>query len=253
VLGHDNVGFGARRILVLNDWIADTSTWDSARCYLDQRSFSWAFADLRGYGRSRAMPGRYTLDEATQDALDLASELGWRRFTIVGHSMSALIALQLAQQHAEHIERAIVLTPPPPAGFGVDDSTFAAMRAAAADVEHRGAILKRMWGERLSERWLQFKLERWNASSDAEAVVAYIAMWAQRGLPDPSTPIRVPVLAITGEQDNTVMQRASVTKLLSPLCPSLQIAALTDCGHYPMQEAPPLLVTLVERFAGQGA
>ena len=50
VLGHDRVGSGPLAVVVLNDWMYDTSTWDGARAYLDCERFSWAFADLRGYG-----------------------------------------------------------------------------------------------------------------------------------------------------------------------------------------------------------
>jgi hypothetical protein len=35
---------------------------------------------------------------------------------------------------------------------------------------------------------------------------------------------------------------------LGPLCERLTLVSLIQCGHYPMQEAPPLLVTTVERF-----
>ncbi len=60
--------------------------------------------------------------------------------------------------------------------------------------------------------------------------------------------IAVPVLAVTGEKDAEPMRSAAVTNGLSPLCEHLVVTPLADCGHYPMQEAPPLLVTIVERF-----
>jgi len=39
-----------------------------------------------------------------------------------------------------------------------------------------------------------------------------------------------------------------VTKLLAPLCDQLVVTSLADSGHHPMQEAPPRLVAIVERF-----
>ncbi len=50
-LGCDVVGDGPRRVIVLNDRLCDTSTWGGARAYLDLERFTWAFTDLRGYGR----------------------------------------------------------------------------------------------------------------------------------------------------------------------------------------------------------
>ncbi len=44
------------------------------------------------------------------------------------------------------------------------------------------------------------------------------------------------------------MRCEAMTKLLTPLCERLIVTPLADCGHYSMQEAPPLLVAIVERF-----
>jgi pimeloyl-ACP methyl ester carboxylesterase len=254
MIGYDKVGSGPYGVVVLNDWMCDTSTWDGARAYLDEGRFTWAFADLRGYGRSMGSRGNFTVAEAAADVVSLADALGWRRFALVGHSMSSLVALHLAQHLPDRIERAIVLTPPPPMGFGADDARLDAMQAVArGDDSKRIQILKAMWGDRLSERWIRFKAARWRACADPEAVAGYVAMFARDGLPDPKASIAVPLLAVTGEQDADIMRREAVTKLLAPLCERLVVTSLADCGHYPMQEAPPLLVTIVERFLAADA
>lgn len=108
--------------------------------------------------------------------------------------------------------------------------------------------LRTMWGDRLSEGWVRFKVARWRACADPEAVARYAAMFARDGLPDPKASITVPVLAVTGEQDAPIMRREAVTGFLAPLCEQLVVTPLVECGHYPMQEAPPLLVTILERF-----
>src|SRR4051812_44103685 len=131
MIGYDKVGSGALGVIVLNDWMCDTSTWDGARPYLDEGAFTWAFADLRGYGRSMDRHGEFTVTEAAWDVVRLADALGFRRFALVGHSMSSLAALHLAQHLPDRIDRAVVLTPPPPRGFGADDATLNALRAVA--------------------------------------------------------------------------------------------------------------------------
>lgn len=249
MIGYETLGSGARGVVILNDWMCDTSTWDGARAYLDEDSFTWVFADLRGYGRSRGQSGEHTVTEAAADVLGLADALGWSRFSVVGHSMSSLVALHLSQRWPDRIERAVVLTPPPPAGFGADDATLESLRAVGrGDDARRTRALKMMWGDRLSEGWLRFKLERWRATSDPEAVAGYAAMFARDGLPDPTARITVPLLAVTGEQDGEIMRRDAVTRLLGPICEALTVTPLAESGHYPMQEAPPLLAAILERF-----
>lgn len=108
-IGHELVGLGPKRVMIMNDWLCDTSTWDDARTFLDGTRFTFAFADLRGYGRSRGRAGAFTIAEAASDVLNLADALDWGGFAVVGHSMSALVALHLAQHHADRIQRAIFL------------------------------------------------------------------------------------------------------------------------------------------------
>ena len=248
MMGHEAVGSGPRAVVVLNDWICDTSTWDGARPYLDVETFTWLFADLRGYGRSRAIAGDHTAEEAAADVIALVDALGHRSFSIVGHSMSSLVALHLAQHHPDRIARAVVIAPPPPAGFGADDATLASMRELArGDAARRSKGLRTMWGDRLSDGWLRFKAERWRETADPDAVAGYVDMFARRGLPDRERAIRCALLAVTGEQDMPLMRLDAVTKLLAPLSDRLVVTPIADAGHYPMQEAPPLLVAIVER------
>jgi pimeloyl-ACP methyl ester carboxylesterase len=248
-LGHEIVGSGPRPVVILNDWLCDTSTWDGARVYLDGDTFTWAFADLRGYGRSRDRSGTFTVQEAAGDVIALADAKRWARFAIVGHSMSTLVALHLAQHHSDRITHTIVITPPPPNGFGASDAMLEGARALARgdDVARASAVRQRS-GQRLSSGWVKYKTARWRATSDPVAVSAYVAMYARDGLPDPKARVTRPVLAVTGEQDMEPMRSAAVTRVLTPLCDRLTVVALADSGHYPMQEVPPLLVAHVERF-----
>ena len=248
-IGHELVGTGSVHVVVMNDWLCDTSTWDNARPLLDLQRFTFSFADLRGYGRSKGRTGAFTIEEASGDVLALADALGWSRFKVVGHSMSALVALHLAQRHGARVERVVALTPPPPTGFGADEATLAASRALAlADDATRLAYLERRFGARLSPGWTRYKASKWGERADAVAAAGYVAMFARDGLPDPCGRIAVPVLAITGEQDAPPMRAEAVRRALAPLCDQLEVRSIAESGHYPMQELPPLTVALVERF-----
>jgi pimeloyl-ACP methyl ester carboxylesterase len=196
--------------------------------------------------------GEHTLQEGAADVLALASELGLSRFSIVGHSMSSLIALHLAQDGPHRIERAVVLTPVPPAGLGADAATLGAIQGLArSDDATRLGWLQSRFGGHVAAGFARAKIERWRASADPEAVADYAAMFARDGLPSPSAAIDVPLLAVTGEQDVEVMRRDAVTKLLQPLAKQLVVESIADSTHYPMQETPPRLVAIVERFLAQ--
>jgi 3-oxoadipate enol-lactonase len=251
VLGHEVVGCGPTRLIVMNDWLCDTSTWQAARGYLDTLRFSWCFADLRGYGRSRGFTGSFTAAEAAADAIALADAIGWQRFSIVGHSMSTYVAMHLGQHWNARVERVILITPGPPRGFGADEAWLDNAQASTRDDAKRAEAVSARFAGRLSPGWGEYKRKRWLAVSDPDAAAAYIAMYARDGLPTPNVSIDAPVLVITGEEDAPAMRKAAALENLSALCPKLEVTALAQCGHYPMEEMPPLTVALVERFCGK--
>ncbi len=254
ILGSELYGTGATRVVLMNDWLCDTSTWDGARPYLDTARFTFAFADLRGYGRSRGLAGAFTVTEAAGDVLAVADALGWPRFAAVGHSMSALVALHLAQQHPDRVTLAVLVTPAPPQGLGAGPEQLAAIQGLArADDATRLAYFGQRPGPPLSPGWTAVKAARWRATADAEAAATYAVMFACDGLPDRATRITVPVCALTCEQDAPPFRAAAVREALSSLCPDVEIVQLAESGHYPMQEMPPRTVAVLEAFLGRAS
>ena len=250
VLGYEQVGSGPRRVIALNDWLCDTSTWNGARIYLDGKRFSWVFADLRGYGRSRGRTGAFNLLEAVGDVLSLADTLEWPSFSVIGHSMSTYVAMHLGQHAEGRIERIVLVTPGPRRGFGVDAAWLEDAQATTRDDVRRAASIRARFAARLSPGWGEHKCRRWLATSDAEAAAGYIAMYARDGLPSPDAMISAPVLAITGDEDAPIMRKAATLESLTPICRELEVVGLAHSGHYPMEELPPLTTALVERFLG---
>jgi len=51
--------------------------------YLDRKTFTYAFTDIRGYGRSIDIKGEHSSKQAALDAFALADSLDWKRFHIV--------------------------------------------------------------------------------------------------------------------------------------------------------------------------
>ena len=253
MLGHDSIGDGGTAVIVLNDWMGDTSTWDGVRPYLDTSALRWIFADLRGYGRSRAQAGAFNADEAAADVIALADALGLARFALVGHSMSTRVVLRVLQQWPQRVMRAVLITPPAPGGMALPEGVRGYLRGLAmAGDDGRLAGLAANAGTRLSPQWLAYKVARWRACAEPRAAAAYVDMFGASHTCD-GAPVTVPVLAITGEQDGESMRSAAVARAWGPLCSDLTVAPLADCGHYPMQEAPPLLGALVQRFVGEAA
>lgn len=244
-------GEGPTRALVLHDWIGDRRNWEPLAPYLDGARFTYAFVDLRGYGGSRAIAGHYTAEEAARDALDVADRLGWDRFAAVGHSMSGLIVQRLAAEAPSRVTRLVAVSPVGPAGLPMPPAVRAAMEAVALDPSRRRAALRQMLGERLSERWLEFKAARWCECAAPDAVLGYLRMFADTDLRDVVRGVDVPILAVACEHDQPWFQ-AEALRASFGVYPRLEVVTCGNAGHYPMQETPVALATLLERFLAAG-
>jgi 3-oxoadipate enol-lactonase len=56
------------------------------------------------------------------------------------------------------------------------------------------------------------------------------------------------MLIIGAELDAPPFHADALEASMLPLYPNAKVVTLTDCGHYPMQEQPPALATLIEQF-----
>ena len=251
-IGFTTYGDGPTRVLVLHDWFCDHSSWEGALPYLTPGRFTYVFADLRGYGASKEIGGDCTLEEAAGDAIALADRLGWKRFSLIGHSMSGLIVQRIAQLVPDRIERVVAITPVSPAGMGLDPAAIAFMRSIAlGSDEERYAAVGSMWGARLSETWIRYKLRRWRETASPAAVAKYVEMWGATEISQGARGIKTPMLIVAAAQDAPPFQAAALEASMLPFYPNARLISLGESGHYPMQEQPPLLATAIERFLGE--
>lgn len=63
--------------------------------------------DLAGHGHSEHRPvgGSYAIWDYVYDVLQVAEQFGWQRFSLLGHSMGAIVAVLLAGAMPERVER----------------------------------------------------------------------------------------------------------------------------------------------------
>jgi pimeloyl-ACP methyl ester carboxylesterase len=107
-------------------------------------------------------------------------------------------------------------------------------------------------GQRLTPAWERGKTNRHLQTSTAEALKGYYRMWLET---DFSIEVRkakvgTPFLVIGGRQDLPGFQEAHLRNTFGTWFADVEFAFITDAGHYPMQETPVYLASLIERFLG---
>jgi pimeloyl-ACP methyl ester carboxylesterase len=153
-------------VLCLPGLTANLRGFDLIGRRLAAAGFRVAALDLRGRGRSDVSPpGSYGWPAHARDVLDVATALGRERFSVVGWSMGAFVAMQLAALAPGRLDRLVLVDACGPASPEVlalirlaverlgatcpsADEYMARMRALAT-IEH--------WGD-FWERYFQYEL-----------------------------------------------------------------------------------------------
>lgn len=244
-LAHEIVGSGPEKVIVLHDWLGDRQNYDPIRPYLNTADYTYAFADVRGYGGSIGMSGQFTSSEISGDVRHLADTLGWQQFHIVGHSMTGMAVQRVAVDAPDRVKSIVATTPVSANGMHTDKDTRAFLESAATDPKVTAGAAQALTGKRLSPAWAAFKSARAHATSTEEARLKYLDMFDLEDFSDQVKGLKMPVTVILGANDLPFFQPDYIAGTFGKWYPNLTVVRITDAGHYPMQEAPAYYAALL--------
>lgn len=248
-IGHCIFGQGRERVLIMHDWFCDTSSYDAMRPYLDPKTFTYAFMDLRGYGKSKSIQGECTAEEAAQDAIALADSLKWDQFHVVGHSMTGMVAQLIAVMAPDRVKSVTAITPVPACGSPAPEEVMGFLEdAAATNDESAQQIVGFMTGGRHTKPFIDHKVSRWRETSVSQARVAYLHMFTQTDFSDKAKGLQTPFLVLVGAHDAEGHSAAVMEQTFCQYYPNVDLVTIQNAGHYPMQETPVFLAGTMETF-----
>jgi pimeloyl-ACP methyl ester carboxylesterase len=245
------VGSGEHRVLALHGWFGSARGWGPLPGYLNRDDYTWAFMDLRGYGSRKAETGEFTMREAAADALALADELGWDRFSLVGHSMTGQAIQHVLLQAPDRVRRLVAITPVPAVATPFDADGWALFSGAAENPGNRAAIISFTTGSRLTPAFVGHLVQHSLDESDAGAFGAYLESWAKDSFAEQVQGNPAAVKVIVGEHD-PALSAAVMEQTWLAFYPNAELEVMANAGHYPMFETPAALVASMEGFLGQG-
>jgi len=246
-----SVGSGDRHVLAVHGWFGSSRGWGSLPEFLDGSAYTYVFMDLRGHGDRKQVAGEFTMEEAAADAIALAGELGWDRFSVIGHSMGGKVAHQVLLQAPDRVDKLIGLSPVPATQVPFDEQGWALFSGAAANAGNRAAIIDFTTGNKLTKTFIDHVVRHSLENSTEAAFGAYLQAWAKsdfsaQAKPDTGTPVKV----IVGVNDPALSAEVMEQTWLV-FFPDAELTILPDAGHYPMFEAPVSLATSIEEFLGR--
>lgn len=106
--GHGSV------VVLLHGFVSSSAYWKRLQPHLTAAGYRVIMIDLLGFGKATHLPAKtYDYDEHIQHIHDSIQSLHLDKpYTLVGHSMGALLAARYGVTHPAHIERLFLLHPP---------------------------------------------------------------------------------------------------------------------------------------------
>ncbi|HEX8076120.1 MAG TPA: alpha/beta hydrolase [Thermoleophilaceae bacterium] len=251
-------------IVLIHGITGSSTTWDEVIEPLAER-YTVVAPDLLGHGESAKPRGDYSLGAYASGIRDLLAALGHDRATVVGHSLGGGVAMQLAYQFPERVERLVLVDS---GGLGRDvhillrasvlpGSELVLPVLAAPGLVRRldavGGFLGRLGlraGSDLEEMWKGF-----SSLSDAEARAAFIH--TLRTIVDPTgqrvsatdrlyLASEIPSLIVWGERDPIIPFRHGLRA--SEHMPGSRLVTFPHAGHFPHRDDPRRFVTELTEF-----
>jgi pimeloyl-ACP methyl ester carboxylesterase len=256
-------GWGPLLVLIHGS-TSNSATWDRVLPKLTKR-YTVLAPDLLGHGRSDKPRGDYSVGAHANTIRDLLDALGYRRATLVGHSLGGGVAMQVAYQYPDRVERLALVAP---GGFGREVSIV----LRAASVPGSGPVLAlAAWrpivqaGTLLAQVLGQVGV---SANTDLEEVGRAYALLADRrarlafihtlrAVVDPrgqrvsalerlDVTKRVPSLIVWGGRDRIVP--AHQGRRVHELVPNTYLAVFERAGHFPHRDDPRRFVKVLDEF-----
>ncbi|MGW5645387.1 alpha/beta fold hydrolase [Saccharopolyspora sp. NPDC003752] len=245
--GREEVGVGEHPVIALHGWFGSGRAWRPLQPHLDGTRFRYVFPDYRGYGARVGESGAHTLEEAAGDVLALADELGFDRFSLIGHSMGGAVMQRVLADAPDRVRAMVGVSPVPAGGVPFDEQGWALFSGAAADAGNRRAIIDFTTGNRLTGVWLDAMVRHSLDSSDPRAFGDYLSAWAKADFQAEIDGRELPVKVIVGEHD-PALGESTMRETFQRSYPGCELEVLRNAGHYAIDETPVALATSIETF-----
>jgi pimeloyl-ACP methyl ester carboxylesterase len=250
-------------VLLLHGFAQSFHAWRAQLPALAAAGYRAVAPSQRGYSPgARPDPAEfanYHFDRLVADAVDIVAACGHadRRFHLVGHDWGGSLAWGLADRYPQRVASLAVLSRPHPNAF--NRALHMPDGEQARRSRHHRDFLEPDAGQRVladDARWLRERLagsgvpasaiaEHLSVLGNAAAMEAALAWYRARGaLRAPLGTIRVPVLYVWGDADDTV-GRAAAEGTREFVSGPYRFEVLPGVGHFVADQAPDRLNELL--------
>lgn len=205
--------------------------------------------DARGAGDSAHPADGYDIPQYARDVVGMADALGLDRFTYVGHSMGGGIGFQLGLEHADRLNRLVLVAPIPSGGTQADPAVHAAARAVREAPDGRAQMLRQRLAlnVRAPEALVEQAIDRALSVSDGHFEQSWQSM-ASFNVTDRLAELTTPTLIVAGAAD--ALCPANVQDWMR--LPNATLHVFSRAGHQVPADVPDEFAAVLADFFEHG-
>jgi pimeloyl-ACP methyl ester carboxylesterase len=246
-------GEGPERVLLVHGFQASGRIWQPLQERLPPRFLSIA-VNNRGAGETTAPAeeSAYGCKPFADDLFELVSQLGWRDFTLMGHSMGGATAMQFAVDHPQLLKGLVLLDPAAPDGIlppGADLDAAIADRMRRRSDQNLASPMSELADAQLPQDFREALAADIAAAPEQRLRGSWRSMATLR-IGDRVGGLPMPVLLMGGDEDRLV-PLASMLSTYAKLPNGSGLQIWHAAGHSPNLSRPgdvaETLISFIER------
>lgn len=203
--------------------------------------------DTPGFGEAADTPG-WSVEQMAEQFAQVTTQLGLKRWVLVGHSMTGKVAAVLAGSRPPGLEKLVLVTPSPLSPEPIAPEARASM---LAQTEPTRADAERFLNENSAlpippdvfERTMEDRLR-----ANPQAWRAWLEQGSNEDWSRRIGTLGIPALVIAGEKDGSLGPEAA-RGLVLPHLANARFEVIPGSGHMIPLEAPERLTMLIREFA----
>lgn len=281
-IAYRQAGSGEQTLLLIHGNMSSSLHWDLLFSELEDRYRLYAL-DLRGFGSSSYHHPIDSLRDFADDVVSFVDAIGIDRFAVAGWSTGGGVALELAAELPERVQRVILIESVGVKGYPMFqkdaqgqpllDRPLRTREEVAADpvqvqpilqayAAGNRELLQAIWNAAIYvnhqpsaeryQRYLDVMLEQRNLVDVDYALLTFNMTDEQSMVAHGSNRLQLvqaPVLVIHGDHD-LVVPLAFAQETVAQLGGRAELAVLVGGGHSPLTDSLPELVRLIGEFLG---
>lgn len=245
---------GNKPTVILAHGVTDNSLCWTRLAKALESQFDLIMFDARGHGLSDKPESGYGAEEQARDLAGLIEELDLKKPAIVGHSMGAVVATILADNHPDYVNRLVLEDP---AWYPQDEDITEEEIVKHAE-EWSAAIIRRkaqsvealvmkirddhpLWNDEEIQPLAQAKLQVSPYVTEYDIVPA--KPWWEI-IPT----LKCPVLLVCGDKEGEVAIAPAMAQEINRLNPNIDIQRLSGAGHNVRRDEFDKYVKLLREF-----